>query len=108
MQPGRTDTGDAGLGALLDFGFNRFITLSVIKILYILGLLLLVLIWLVFVIGSFTQGALEGLVALVVGSVGALLYAIFWRIWLELIVVVFRIGENTTKIAQGTGGVQGP
>lgn len=97
---------DAGITALLDFGFNRFITLSVIKIVYILGMVIIALAWLFTVITAFTQGVLEGLGMLLLGTLIAILYLIFFRIWLELIVVIFRIGENTSKMV-GKGGLGG-
>lgn len=95
---------DAGLSALFDLSFKRFITLGVIKVLYLLGIALIALMWLVAVIGGFTQGFLSGLGALIFGSIIALLYIIFFRVWLELIVVIFRIGENTSKMVEQAGG----
>jgi hypothetical protein len=98
VEPGQARA-DAGLGALFDFSFTRFITLSIIKILYILGIVLIALGWLAIVISGLSQGFGPGLVALIIGTLAALVYLIFFRISLELIVVIFRIGENTTKIA---------
>ncbi len=90
---------DTGLVAgLLDFGFSRFITLSVVKVLYLLGLALIALTWLIMVISAFTNSAGMGLATLVIGSVAAVIYAVLWRVGLELIVVIFRIGENTSKM----------
>lgn len=91
---------DSGPLALLDIGFNRFLTLSVIKVLYILGLALIALSWVAVVIGAFASGILAGIGAMVVGAFVALLYMIFFRVWLELIVVIFRIGENTSKLVE--------
>ncbi len=93
-------TSDGGPLALLDVSFKRFLTLSVIKVLYVLGLALIALMWLVVVIGAFANGVLAGIGAMVVGAFVALLYMIFFRVWLELIVVIFRIGENTTKLVE--------
>jgi hypothetical protein len=99
--PGSGAPGGGGLGALLDFSFKNFITLSVIKILYMLGLLLLALEWLVMVIVGFTSGGvLGGIGALVLGSIAILIAVIFLRVWLELICVIFRIGENTTALVE--------
>ncbi len=98
----------AGLSALLDFGFTRFITLKVIKVLYVLYLLLIVLAWLVISVGAmFSQGFLAGLGMLIVGSILVLLYAIVIRVGLELVVVIFRIGENTSKLVELRGGTPG-
>jgi hypothetical protein len=101
--PGGGGGGDAGIAALFDFSFNRFITLSVIKVVYLLGMVIIALMWLIAVISAFTQGALQGLGVLVVGTLFAILYLIFFRIWLELIVVIFRIGENTSRMVGRSG-----
>jgi hypothetical protein len=99
---------DAGLSALLDFGFKRFITLSIIKIVYMVGMGLIVLCWLGFLAVSFTQGAAAAIGVLIVGPIVAGLYLIFLRISLELVVVIFRIGENTSKLVEQRGGQAGP
>lgn len=98
MNHDHQNNSDAGIMAFLDFGFTRFITLSVIKILYILGMSLIILGWLIMLVNAFTQGIMTAAVVLIVGPIVALLYLIFLRIWLELIVVIFRIGENTSKL----------
>lgn len=96
---------DAGLGAIFDFSFKRFITLSVIKVLFILGILLIALEWLALVILGFTTGgAMGGVGALVIGTIACFIAVIFLRVWLELIVVIFRIGENTSKLVEQRGG----
>lgn len=89
----------AGIGALFDMSFSRFITVSIIRILYILGMCGIVLGWFVLVIGGFSHGAAAGLAMIIVASIVAVIDLIFLRVWLELIVVVFRIGDNTTAIA---------
>lgn len=89
-----------GFLKMLDFGFNRFITLQAIKFVYVLGLILLVLSWLVFSIGAMSQNFFPGLTLSLLGIIGVVIYAIMLRIWLELIAVIFRIGENTTRLVQ--------
>lgn len=95
---------EGGLAALFDFGFNRFITLSVVKVLYMLGMALIVLVSLAMIISAFSTGVLAGLGAIVLAPILALIYLIMLRIWLELVVVIFRIGENTTKLVELRGG----
>lgn len=91
----------AGLGALLDFSFKHFITLSVIKVLYMLFIVLIAIGWLGMIIMGFaTGGILGGLGALVVGTVVVVIEVIAVRVWLELICVIFRIGENTTALVE--------
>lgn len=98
-----TPAGDGGLGALFDLGFKRFITLSVIKVVYVLGMGLIGLLCLVLVVTGFLQGVGAGIGALIIAPIIGLLYLIFFRIWLELVVVIFRIGENTSKIVELRG-----
>ncbi len=89
-----------GFLRMLDFGFTRFITLQAIKFVYALGLILLVLSWIVFSIGAMSQNFFPGLGLAIVGILVVVIYAVMLRIWLELIAVIFRIGENTSKLVQ--------
>jgi len=96
---------DEGMGAIFDLSFKRFITLSVIKVLFVLGILMIALMWLIGVGGAFVQGGfLGGILGLIVVSVWAVIQVIFLRVGLELIVVIFRIGENTSKLVALQGG----
>lgn len=103
-----TASPDAGISALFDLGFSRFITLRVIKLLYIAGLALIGLAWVVVVIAGFAAGFLAGVGVLVVGSIAALIYMVMFRISLEMIVVIFRIGENTSRLVELRGGAPTP
>lgn len=94
---------DAKWGALFDLSFKQFITLSVIKVLYVLGMVAIAIGWLIIVIGGFQQGAVNGIGMILLATLGAVIYLIFYRVWLELIVVLFRIGENTSKLVQAAG-----
>ena len=107
MEPG-PDRPDGGLAALLDFGFTKFITLGVVKIIYLLGIGLIGLGFLAALISSFTMGVFAILGVMIVGPIIALLYLMFFRIWLELVVVIFRIAENTTKMVELQGGTSRP
>jgi hypothetical protein len=84
---------------LFDFTFTHFVTPSLIKILYILSLIVIGLGFLVIVIAGFTQGFLNGLLGLIFGGIGAVIYVILARLWLEIVIVLFRIEENTERIA---------
>jgi uncharacterized membrane protein YgcG len=98
---------DAGLEALFDFSFRRFLTLNVMKVLYVLGLVLIALGWLIAVITGCLQGGLQGIMTFALVSIIAMIYVIFLRVWLELIVVIFRIGENVGEIARGASAGAG-
>jgi len=105
-----------GPAALLDFSFKHFITLSVVKVLYILLLALAGLSWIIVVIGSMIAGFNEGFgagvlatfMSIIIMTLVVAIQVIVWRVMLELIVVIFRISENTSKLVGGdtspTGG----
>ncbi|MBX3377904.1 MAG: DUF4282 domain-containing protein [Phycisphaeraceae bacterium] len=95
---------DGGLTALLDFGFTKFVTLGVVKFVYILGMLLIALAFLGFLISSFSMGTMAVIGALIIGPIAAVLYLLFFRISLELIVILFRIEGNTSKLVEGQNG----
>ena len=88
--------------ALKDVSFTEFITLKLIKFLYILGLLGIAIGVLLMVLGAFSQGFVTGLGSLMLGAIGALLAVAFLRVYLEIIAVVFRIASNTARIAENT------
>jgi len=89
----------ANLGALLDFSFSKLITISIIKFIYGLMLAMIALGWLIMTIGSLLQSVVTGLLVGVVGLLVAILYAIMARVSLEIVVVIFKIGENVSILA---------
>lgn len=87
-------------GSLFDFSFQSFITGRLIRVLYVLaliGLALWTLGWLVGALAS-QDGTL-----IFLGLIGAplafLFGLIYVRVLLELIIVIFRIGDDVSKIA---------
>ncbi len=96
------DMNDGSLSALFDLSFNQFVTMSVIKILYILAIVLAGLFALFLVITSFIQSIIGGLVTLVIAPIIFIIYVLMARIWLEIIMVIFRIEKNTRVVAEYT------
>ena len=90
------------LRLLFDFSFTEFITTRVIKVLYALAVLLCGLVALGVIIGGFSQGIGTGVLALIVAPVVFLFYVLMARIWLEVIVILFRIAEHARTIAERT------
>lgn len=88
---------------LLDFSFSEFITASIIKILYILGIICSGLVGLGILIYGLTQGGVQAFLGLVVAPVYFVMAVIWLRVSLEMVIVIFRIGENTAIIARGPG-----
>ncbi|TVR59416.1 MAG: DUF4282 domain-containing protein [Gemmatimonadales bacterium] len=94
-------------GTLTDFSFSSFVTTRFIKLLY-------ALLWIVALLNgvatfllasawgwdSGTMATMAGMaLGVVVGFVVFLFNLIFGRIFLEILVVVFRIAENTQRMA---------
>lgn len=82
-------------GSLFDFSFSNFITTKLIKFLFGAGIVLGGIFGVISVITSFSQGVGTGLLSLVLMPVGYLLGIIILRIWLELVIILFKIEENT-------------
>ena len=84
---------------LFDLSFTEFITTRIIKVLYILGIFFSGLGSLAVLVGGVTSGSVVGaLGALIITPVIFVLYVLMVRVWLELIIVIFRIAENTGRM----------
>jgi hypothetical protein len=109
-------TRDRGIcGSLFDVSFTSFVTTKVIKILYVLTLLLLVIGYIAIAIDLFSSGSqttsmapdgtfetsshgnttLGLLWVFVVGPLFLFFYTLIYRVAFELVIVLFRIFENT-------------
>ncbi len=88
------------LAALFDFSFSEFITIKLIKILYVIGIIIAGIAALFIIGGAFTTSFWAGLLSLIISPIIFLLYVLIIRIWLELIIVLFKIADNTKNIAE--------
>jgi hypothetical protein len=80
--------------SLFDISFTSFITTKIIKFVYVVTLVLAALAAAIVVIAAFREDTALGIVTLlVVAPVGALIYLVYARLVLELIIQVFRITE---------------
>jgi hypothetical protein len=87
--------------SLFDFSMTNFITMRVIRVLYIL-LTVLVVVAGAFatisgIIMTFTEGP-SGLLVAILAPLGTLLYLILIRLWVEFLANLYRIGDNTQKM----------
>lgn len=93
-------------GALFDLSFSSFITSKLIKFLYILQIVGSGF----FLLGGIGAGimriandsVLEGLLSILLSPVLALVFLIFGRLYLELVIVMFRIAEDIGDINKKT------
>ena len=88
------------LGALFDFSFSEFITIKLIKTLYILGIIFSTIMAIIFIVSGFNISTGVGIIFLILSPIFFLLYVIVIRIWLEIIIVIFKIAENTKQLAE--------
>ena len=87
------------LASLFDVSFSSLITTRVIKILYILSMVLIGLTALVFVGAAFANSVLAGLFTLVViAPFVSLLYLVYVRVLLEIVIAIFRIMESNVEL----------
>jgi len=85
---------------LFDLSFEEFITPSIIKVLFIIAMVVIGLgVLAIIVMGFMASGAL-GIFTLIGALIGGFLYVLFARVMLEMIVVFFRIRDNTDEIAK--------
>ncbi len=87
------------LQALFDLSFSDFITKRIIKLLYVLGIVLAGLMALVVLVAGLLQGG-AGFASFIIAPLLFILWVISLRVWLELVMVAFRIADNTDVIAK--------
>jgi hypothetical protein len=92
------------LHPLFDLSFHRSVTIKTMKCLYILSILFAGLTALVLVLVGFVTSIYFGVIALGVGAVVFLSTVIFSRVFLEMILVVFRIADHVAD--KGLAGVK--
>jgi len=95
--------GKGFFGTLFDFSFSEFVAIKVIKLLYVLGVLLAAFGAISVIVKSFASSTLTGVIVLIISPLIFLLYLILIRIWLEVLIVIFRIADNIKEIAEHTG-----
>ncbi|MCX7717293.1 MAG: DUF4282 domain-containing protein [Candidatus Sumerlaeaceae bacterium] len=94
------DTPKGFVEALFDLSFSEFITTRLVKILYILGMFLAGVGALLTILGGIRAGAAAGLLALGLAVLMFFVIVIALRVWLELVIVIFRIAETLREIAK--------
>lgn len=91
------------LAKLFDFEFKELVAPSFIKVLYALLLIGIGLYCLVSIISGFAAGFGYGLLALIIAVVTGFIGVIFARIYMEVIMVFFRIKDLLEQMALAKG-----
>ncbi len=87
------------LASLFDTSFSSLVTTKVIKVLYILSMIVIGLGALGFIGAAFANSVAFGLLTLVViAPLMSLLYLIYVRVLLEIVIAIFRIMETNTEL----------
>ena len=88
------------LAPLLDLRFTRFIAVRIVQALYVIGAALIALATLIGVVALFRVGFAVGLTALVFLPPLAFVALLGLRAALEMVVALFRIAENTSRMVE--------
>jgi hypothetical protein len=88
--------------SLFDFSFKEFISLKLLKILYIIVIIINGLIAFSLILIGLKQSPITAIIFLIGSPIFFLILTILARVWIEALAVAFRIAENTKIIAENT------
>lgn len=88
---------------LFDFSFAEFIVPKIIKVLFAIGILGAAVFALAVIVNGFHGGFLAGLLMIILSPVFFVIGVILVRVYLEVVLVLFRIADNTSKMSQDKG-----
>ena len=91
--------GSSLMSALTDFSFSRFATVRLVPILYLLGLVAGGIMAAAYLLTALRLGLVVGVVGLVLVPLGYLVFALYLRVVLELVMVLFRIEGGIARMA---------
>lgn len=88
-------------GSLFDLSFTEFVTTRIIHVLYIFAIVVAGLGALGIIGSGFASRSGAGIVgALILAPLMFLFWVLLARVWLEVIIVAFRIAENTGRLVE--------
>lgn len=86
--------------SLFDLSFSSLVTTKIIKVLYVITLVLIGLGYIVFTLSAFSADPAAGaLVLFILGPLVALFYVVYARVFLEIVIALFRIMESNVEMA---------
>ncbi len=85
---------------LFDFSFAEFIVPKIVRILFGIGILGAAILALAVIVNGFHAGILAGLLMIILSPVFFVIGVILVRVYLEVVLVLFRIADNTTKMVE--------
>jgi hypothetical protein len=88
--------------ALFDFSFSKFVSETVVRVLYIIAILLAGVGALGIIISGFANGIGSGVFALIFAPILFIFWVLLARVGMEIFVVIFRIADYLREIARNT------
>lgn len=83
-----------------DLSFQEFITPSLVKVLFIIAMVVIGLGVLGTIILGFVRAGALGILVLIGALIAGFIYLLLARVFLEMIVIFFRIRDNTEEIVE--------
>jgi uncharacterized membrane protein len=87
-------------GSLFDISFTEFITTRIIKVLFVLAIIGSGIAAVALLVSGIAGGGAGAFASIILSPLLFLLSVVLARIWLEVIIVLFRIAENTGKLVE--------
>src|SRR5689334_5204784 len=88
-------------GSLFDLSFTSFVTMKVIKVLFVLAIIGAALVAISLVAFSNTPyGNLPPVVAIILAPILFFVYVLLARVWMEILMVTFRIEQYVAELVQ--------
>jgi hypothetical protein len=94
------------LKRLFDFSFKKFITTRVVKFIFWINVILAGILGVLTIIGGFKESIGLGIIAVILAPIFYIIYVAILRVTLEVITVVFRIGEDVEEISHHLSGMK--
>ncbi|HEU5157957.1 MAG TPA: DUF4282 domain-containing protein [Streptosporangiaceae bacterium] len=104
----RYDNDKGFFGSLFDFSFDNFIATKLVKFLYVLSLILASIAAIVYVVVGLValgNGSGVGVLFIILAPIIWLFFLVLARLYLELVIVMFKISEDIKDI-RDSGGVR--
>lgn len=92
------------INTLFDLSFTRFISETLISVLYMVAIILAGIAVIVGVITAFTTEIIYGVTSIILAPIIFFIYVIAVRVLFEFVIVIFRIADHARQIAENTQG----
>lgn len=83
---------------LFDTSFTDFVTLKIVKFIFIIGLVFIGLTTIAIILAGFQRGTNTGLLMLILSPIFFIFMVLIHRIYCELLIVIFKIAEYLKEI----------